>query len=239
MSHELRTPLNAIIGYSEIIEEDLGVAGNVQSATDAGRVKRAARHLLTLITEILDFSKIDAGRMEVTLGEADVGAIIAEVIEIMAPLAESNGNRVAVSTALAAPVVTDAGKVRQCLVNLVSNACKFTTNGAIAIDARTNAQGLLQIAVTDTGCGIAPGEASRLFQPFVQADSSFTRTQGGTGLGLVISRRLMQLLGGDVVMESVPGVGSTFTMTFVAQPEALGAKAAPAPELVLDRGEAA
>jgi signal transduction histidine kinase len=216
MRHELRTPLNAVIGYAEILEETLHEDGRDGDAADAQRIHRAAHNLLELINEVLDLSKIEAGKMEVVLGAADIREIVADVVQTTAHLAEKNGNIVHAELALDRNViVTDAAKVRQCLLNLVSNACKFTENGRIAIRARLeNAD--LRFEVTDTGCGISEDDAKRLFQPFVQADSSTTRKHTGTGLGLVITQRMARLLGGDVSMISEQGKGSTFSLWFAA-----------------------
>jgi len=217
MSHELRTPLNAVIGYAEILEEDLADEGMKHSASDAQRIHRAARQLLGLINEVLDLSKIEAGRMEVAPRRTDLRALIADAVETTAHIAAANGNSVSVTIdASVGPVTVDDLKVRQCLLNLVSNACKFTKHGEIGVEARIapGANGdVLCIKVRDTGMGIAPEQAARLFQPFVQVDSSLTRDQGGTGLGLVITRKIAQLLGGDVALESAAGIGSCFTLT--------------------------
>jgi signal transduction histidine kinase/ActR/RegA family two-component response regulator len=218
MSHELRTPLNAVIGYAEILEEDLAHAGEKAAAADAGRIHRAARDLLGLINEVLDFSKIEAGRMEIRYAPADVPTMVADTVETTRHIAEANGNRVRVDIAAnVGEVYTDGARLRQCLLNLLSNACKFTENGEISLRARIEEE-MLIVDVADTGCGISEAEAERLFQPFVQADGSFTRKQGGTGLGLVITRKLAQLMGGDVSFVSAPGEGSTFTLRVSAAP---------------------
>jgi PAS domain S-box-containing protein len=217
MSHELRTPLNAVIGYAEILEEDLQMQGQEESAADAVKIRSAARHLLTLINEILDLSKIEAGRMEVSPEEVDVTALVAEVVDTMRPMAERNGNRMTVDIAPdATAALTDSMKLRQCLLNLLSNACKFTSNGAIDVRVyrqRGQEGSRLAMEVRDTGIGISAEQQARLFQPFAQADAATTRKYGGTGLGLMISRRLAQLMGGDIVIDSVEGAGSTFTLT--------------------------
>jgi nitrogen-specific signal transduction histidine kinase/CheY-like chemotaxis protein len=221
MSHELRTPLNAVIGYAEILEEDLGADGKTGAASDARRIRRAARDLLALINEVLDLSKIEAGRMDVVSERAKVADIVADVVETTAHIAAANANHVVVKVDPATDeLILDAGKLRQCLLNLVSNACKFTKAGEIAIDVTLyeSADGpRLRVCVSDTGVGIAPDQAGRLFKPFVQADGSHTREHGGTGLGLVITRRLAQLMGGDVEMQSELGRGSRFTLTIATQ----------------------
>ncbi|HVY04020.1 MAG TPA: ATP-binding protein, partial [Caulobacterales bacterium] len=216
MSHELRTPLNAVIGYAEILEEDLGAEGKVDSAADAARIRSAARNLLGLINEVLDFSKIEAGRMDIVEAPVDAGALAGEVIETCRHIAAANQSVIETNIAEdIGTVLTDGPRLRQCLLNLVSNACKFTTDGKVTVSARVETDGVLEFLhfdVADTGCGIAEDQAKRLFQPFVQADGSFTRKQGGTGLGLVITRKLAQLMGGDVTFVSEAGRGSTFSL---------------------------
>jgi signal transduction histidine kinase/ActR/RegA family two-component response regulator len=216
MSHELRTPLNAVIGYAEILEEDLSADGKEQGAADAARIRRAARELLGLINEVLDLSKIEAGRMDIAEGPVDAPAVIRDVIETCRHIVEANKSEIIAEIDPAIGVVlSDGTRLRQCLLNLVSNAAKFTTDGKITLRARVQSEGFkefLIVDVQDTGCGIAPEQAKRLFQPFVQADGSFTRKHGGTGLGLVITRKLAELMGGDVTFTSVLGEGSTFSM---------------------------
>jgi len=221
MSHELRTPLNAVIGYAEILEEDLGAEGNETGAGDAARIHRAARNLLTLINEVLDFSKIEAGRMDLAESETDVPALLREVVETTQLMAERSGNVIdlAVDESVSS-LMLDGQRFKQCVLNLVSNACKFTKDGTIAIRAtiaHERAGDMLNVSVIDTGCGITPADQARLFQPFVQADGSRTRAHDGTGLGLAITRKLAQLMGGDVEMESTVGVGSRFTLRVAAR----------------------
>jgi signal transduction histidine kinase/ActR/RegA family two-component response regulator len=219
MSHELRTPLNAIIGYSEIIEEDLQER-DASSAQDAAKIKRAGRNLLSLINEVLDFSKIEAGRLELHEAETDVAALLAQVVETCTPLAQKNNVEISIAAPPLPVLLLDKDRLRQCVLNLMSNACKFTKDGKVSIAAAVEQRGdreALVISVTDTGIGIAPDQAARLFQPFVQADTSKTREQGGTGLGLVITKRLCNLMGGDVAMKSTPGQGSSFTLHVAAK----------------------
>jgi signal transduction histidine kinase/ActR/RegA family two-component response regulator len=225
MSHELRTPLNAVIGYAEILEEDLGAEGNTTAASDAARIRRSARDLLQLINEVLDLSKIEAGRMEVVPQRVSIPDIVSDVVETTQHIADTNRNVMSVRIdPRVGEMVLDGGELRQCLMNLVSNACKFTKSGKIDIELRLIdlPEGpQIRAIVTDTGVGIAPDEQMRLFQPFVQVDGSHQRKAGGTGLGLVITRRLAQLMGGDVEMESALGRGSCFTLTVnAAWPEA-------------------
>ncbi|MBL8531171.1 MAG: response regulator, partial [Hyphomonadaceae bacterium] len=216
MSHELRTPLNAIIGYAEMLQEDAEDSGDASTVQDLNRILTAAKHLLSLLNEILDLSKIEAGRMDVAPAAFDPEEMLEELIETVRPLAEQNRNTLTLSCEVAnASANTDAMKLRQCVLNLLSNACKFTRDGAIdvSIDVRKHhGVGQLFIRVRDTGIGMAPEHLARLFQPFVQADPSITQQYGGTGLGLTITRRLTQLLGGDVRVESKQGVGSVFTL---------------------------
>ncbi|HVY02029.1 MAG TPA: histidine kinase dimerization/phospho-acceptor domain-containing protein, partial [Caulobacterales bacterium] len=188
MSHELRTPLNAVIGYAEILEEDLEADGLAAPAKDAQRIRTAARNLLGLINEILDLAKIEAGKMEAAIGEVDVRALVREAVETVTPAAEARNNSIRVTIGESVGLArTDGDKVRQCLLNLLSNACKFTADGSVDIDvaAAEGREGpLLRFAVRDTGIGIAPAHLAKLFTPFTQADASTTRQYGGTGLGL-------------------------------------------------------
>jgi signal transduction histidine kinase/ActR/RegA family two-component response regulator len=216
MSHELRTPLNAVIGYAEMLQEDAEDSGDVTSVQDLNRILAAAKHLLGLLNEILDLSKIEAGRMDVVATEFDPHEMLGELVATMRPLAEQNGNTIRlVGRPIEGRVSTDAMKLRQCVLNLLSNAAKFTRAGAIEVTlARRACAGVEQlfIVVHDTGIGMSKEHVMRLFQPFMQADPSIMREYGGTGLGLTITRRLAQLLGGDVSVESRLGQGSTFTL---------------------------
>lgn len=213
MSHELRTPLNAVIGYAEILEEDLGPAGHDQSARDAAKIRRAARHLLSLINEILDLSKIEAGRMELDPTICDLDTLLADVSAVIEPMARSRGNELITRFEPLGCVEIDDTKLRQCLLNLLSNATKFTENGVVRLEARRGSAGRLEFIIQDSGIGMNQDQLSRLFERFMQADSSTTRRFGGTGLGLVITRELARLMGGDVTATSIDGVGSTFTLT--------------------------
>jgi signal transduction histidine kinase len=214
MSHELRTPLNAIIGVSEMLREDAEALK--QDTEPLDRVLGAGRHLLALINDILDLSKIEAGRMELHLESFAVAPLIDDVVKTIEPLAAKNGNRVAVHCDPAIGMMhADQMRLRQALLNLMSNANKFTDHGAITIDARhrqENGGDWITLAVTDTGIGMTPEQMGKLFQEFSQASSSTASKYGGTGLGLVISRRFCQMMGGDITVESEPGRGSTFTI---------------------------
>jgi signal transduction histidine kinase len=212
VSHELRTPLNAIIGFAEILEEDLeGVAP--ASASDAMRIRRAARHLLGLINDVLDHARIEAGKVELRPEALVLSDVLDDIMATAAPLAAVRRNTLSLDCAdldQEIELLADPLRMRQCLLNLLSNACKFTEAGWVTLQVRRQG-GDLNFAVIDTGPGIAPSDLARLFQPFVQTDCSLTRAHGGAGLGLVITRQLARLMGGDVMAQSVQGVGSTFT----------------------------
>jgi two-component system, NtrC family, sensor kinase len=214
MSHELRTPLNAIIGVSEMLREDAEALK--QDVEPLDRVLGAGRHLLALINDILDLSKIEAGRMELNLASFSLAPAIDEVVKTIEPLAAKNGNQVAVHCdGEIGAIRADQMRLRQALLNLMSNANKFTERGTITIDARhrqENGGDWITLAVTDTGIGMTPEQMGKLFQEFSQASSSTASKYGGTGLGLVISRRFCQMMGGDITVESEPGRGSTFTI---------------------------
>jgi len=217
MSHELRTPLNAVIGYSEMLQEEL-VEDGVTPTTldDLQKIRSAGRHLLELINSVLDLSKIEAGKITLEISEFGVQQLVDYATSTTHPLLEANGNRLAVvMPADIGTVASDMTRLRQVLLNLLSNAAKFTHQGVITLSVRRE-QGpgqaeQLVFDVQDTGIGLTPEQQGQLFQAFVQADSATTRLYGGTGLGLVISRRLCQLLGGDVSVRSTPGEGSCFT----------------------------
>jgi PAS domain S-box-containing protein len=221
MSHELRTPLNAVIGYSEMLQEEAEDLGVAELTPDLQKIHGAGSHLLGLINEILDLSKIEAGRMDLFLETFDVGEMLRDVTATVKPLAEKNGNRLE----LHAPerlgsMVADLTKVRQSLFNLLSNACKFTQNGTISVTADRHAVGeeeYLEFAVSDTGIGMTEEQMARLFTPFTQADAATTRHYGGTGLGLAITRRFCQMMGGDVAVTSTAGQGSTLTLRLPAR----------------------
>jgi CheY-like chemotaxis protein len=213
MSHELRTPLNAIIGYSEILIEDLGYEGRADQVADAAKVRDSARHLLRLINEILDLSKMEAGSLDVEPVVLQVGPLVEAALAEQAEQARANGNRL-VFDAGEAPVLVlgDRQRVSHCLQNLVSNAVKFTTGGTVSVSLERTANGMLDIRVCDTGIGMAPAQMDTLFEPFTQADGSTTRKFGGTGLGLAVTRQMARLMGGDVLASSTPGEGSVFTL---------------------------
>ena len=216
MSHELRTPLNAIIGLTDMMVGNAARFGTEKALEPLRRVLNAGRHLLALINDILDLSKIEAGRMELHLKSFALAPLIDGVIKTVEPLAAKNGNQVAAHCDAAIGTMhADQMRLRQALLNLMSNANKFTDRGTISIDARQgqeNGRDLITLAVTDTGIGMTPEQMGKLFQEFAQASSSTASKYGGTGLGLVISRRFCQMMGGDITVESEPGRGSTFTI---------------------------
>jgi signal transduction histidine kinase/CheY-like chemotaxis protein len=216
MSHELRTPLNAIIGYSEMLLEMAEELGQPELQPDLGKIRSAGKHLLGLINDILDLSKIEAGKADLFFENFDVAALIADVRATIEPLMVNKGNTLEVRCGSDLGMMrSDQVKVRQALFNLLSNAAKFTEQGRITLQARRLAEGgreWLEFEVSDTGIGITPEQVARLFQPFSQADASTTRHYGGTGLGLAITRHFCRMLGGDVAVASEPGKGSTFTI---------------------------
>ena len=216
MSHELRTPLNAILGYSEMLLEEVRELEADELAPDLEKIGAAGRHLLSLINDILDLSKIEAGKMDVFVEQFAVADMLAEVEATVAPLIARNGNVLDVKIAGAlAEMRSDQTKLRQILFNLLSNAAKFTSGGRIELYARreTKPEGdWLEFRIADTGIGMTSEQLSRLFQAFSQADASTTRSYGGTGLGLAITKHFCRLLGGEVSVESRFGEGSTFTV---------------------------
>jgi signal transduction histidine kinase/CheY-like chemotaxis protein len=241
MSHELRTPLNAIIGYSEMLEEEAGERGFEDLAPDLAKIHVAGKHLLALINDVLDLSKIEAGKMELFLEDFDVRALVQDVESTIRPLVEKGRNSLEVACpADIGPIHADLTRVRQILFNLLSNAAKFTQHGRVRLEVfalRLAGQDWVEFAVSDTGIGLTPEQQRRLFQSFSQADPSTSRKYGGTGLGLVISRRFAQMMGGDIHVQSEFGRGSAFTIRLPrvggpARP-APGLAAPPVPPLVL------
>jgi PAS domain S-box-containing protein len=216
MSHELRTPLNAIIGYSEILHEEAEDLGLHDFVPDLARIRSSGRHLLTLINDVLDLSKIEAGKMELFLEEFRLPAIVEDVTATIAPLVARNGNTLGIVVDEAIDVMlADVVKVRQVLLNLLSNASKFTEQGEITVTVEPvvhDGIDCVSIRVRDTGIGMTADQLARLFEAFAQADASTTRRYGGTGLGLAISRKFCRLMGGDITVASTPGSGSTFTL---------------------------
>jgi signal transduction histidine kinase/DNA-binding response OmpR family regulator/HAMP domain-containing protein len=220
MSHELRTPLNAIIGYSEMLHEEAEDLGQDAFLPDLEKIQGAGRHLLGLINNVLDLSKIEAGKMDVLIEGFEVSALITEVQSVIQPLMAKNANTLVID---AAPdlgsMCSDPTKVRQNLFNLLSNAAKFTRQGTITLAARRltrEARDWIEFKVSDTGIGMTEAQLGKLFQAFAQAEASTSRDYGGTGLGLAITKQFCKMLGGDVAVESTPGQGSTFTIMLPA-----------------------
>ncbi|HLB54731.1 MAG TPA: GAF domain-containing protein, partial [Gemmatimonadales bacterium] len=216
MSHELRTPLNAIIGYSEMLEEEATERGHSDYAPDLQKIRAAGRHLLALINDVLDLSKIEAGKMELHLETFELGSAIETVAATVAPLVEKNGNTLRLELApfpeLGA-MRADLTRFRQVLFNLLSNASKFTERGTITLRAAPEPGGAtLRFTVEDTGIGMTQEQLERLFQAFAQAEAATASRYGGTGLGLAISKMFCEMMGGEISVESTPGVGTRFTV---------------------------
>lgn len=214
MSHELRTPLNAVIGYSEFLLEEMEDDGDSRYTSDLQNIRTAGDHLLSLINDILDLSKIEAGQVDVEIREFGVEKMIAGVRSTVQPLADKHNNSLVVEVADGIGAMrSDATKIRQVLLNLLSNACKFTSEGTVRLSVEV-VPGSEQIRMTiaDSGLGMNEDELGRVFLAFQQADSSTARRFGGTGLGLTISEQFCRLLGGSITVESTPGEGTTFVV---------------------------
>jgi PAS domain S-box-containing protein len=216
MSHELRTPLNAIIGYSEMLQEEAEDLEQEQFIPDLKKIHGSGKHLLALINDILDLSKIEAGKMELYLENIDLAAVVQDVKTTIFPIIEKNKNKLVVECSPSLkPMRVDLTKIRQALFNLLSNAAKFTHEGLLTLKVDShvvNGEERVSLAVTDTGIGMTSEQMEKLFSAFTQADASTTRKYGGTGLGLAISRRFCQMMGGDITVTSIMGQGSTFTI---------------------------
>lgn len=223
MSHELRTPLNAILGYSEMLQEVAEEAGQPDFVPDLQKIHSAGRHLLTLINDVLDLSKIEAGKMELVLERFNLGDLIDDVATTVRPLVEKNSNELIVDRARdLGEMDSDHTRLRQVLLNLLSNASKFTKDGIIELKVVREASGdggqdTVMFAVRDSGIGMTPEQIGRLFQAFSQAEATTSQKYGGTGLGLAISRRFCQMMGGDISVDSQPSVGSTFMVRLPAE----------------------
>lgn len=216
MSHELRTPLNAIIGYTEMMQEEAEDNGHDEYVPDLKKVHSSAKHLLALINDVLDLSKIEAGKMDLYLESVEVRPLIDDVVSVVAPLVDKKANKLSVVLAPDLGAIhADVTKVRQSLFNLLSNASKFTDHGTITLEVSRlwfEAAEIFRFTVADTGIGMNKEQLGRMFQAFTQADASTTRKFGGTGLGLVISRNFCQMMGGDITVESEEGKGTKFTV---------------------------
>ncbi|MBD3852587.1 MAG: response regulator, partial [Acidobacteria bacterium] len=238
MSHELRTPMNAIIGYSEMLAEEAEDDGLDDMIPDLKKINAAGNHLLALINDILDLSKIEAGRMDLYLERFDVRQMLAEAVDTVTPLIAKNDNRLVTDFGDdIGSIRADLTKLRQSLFNLLSNAAKFTEGGTVTLAVKRDPResgDWIELSVSDTGIGIREEMLDHVFEEFSQADDSTSRDYGGTGLGLPISRRFCQMMGGDISVSSEHGIGSTFTIELPAQVDALEAAKASAQ---IDAGE--
>ena len=236
MSHELRTPLNAIIGYSEMLEEEVQDLGKISNVRDLQKIQAAGKHLLALINDVLDLSKIEAGKMQLNIEAFGIADMIEEIVMTLKPAIAKNANEFQLRMPQNIGVMrADVTKVRQILLNLLSNACKFTDHGTILLDVNRvpNAgQDWIQFRVGDTGIGITAEQQENLFHEFTQADISIARKYGGTGLGLAISHRFVQLMKGRIMVESAPGQGSVFTVHLPVQAAGEHPENTQAPETV-------
>ena len=217
MSHELRTPLNAIIGYADMLFEDATRAANQQQISDLEKIIASGRHLLSIIDNVLDLSKIESGELRTDLNEVSLDSLIQELSLTISPIAEFNHNTFTVNCPPGiGTLYTDARKLRQCILNILENACKFTQHGKIRIDVEEenkNGQEWLKFSVSDTGIGISEEQARKIFSDFTQADSSTTKHYAGAGLGLSLSKKYCELLGGLITFVSEEGKGTTFIVS--------------------------
>ncbi len=222
MSHEIRTPLNAIIGYSDMLKEDAEAEGDTMTVSDLTKIETSGRHLLNLINDILDISKIESGTIDLYYETFDLKGMLVEIETMLAPLINQNGNRLHLQYHTNTKSITaDFTRTRQIIINLVNNATKFTQNGDITIRVSTTQKAgntYVNIDIQDTGIGIAPDQITHIFQPFRQAEEKTTRQYGGTGLGLPISKHFAKLMSGDIYLTSTPGQGSTFTLHLPVAP---------------------
>ncbi|MEM6996579.1 MAG: ATP-binding protein, partial [Myxococcota bacterium] len=213
MSHELRTPMNAIIGYSEMVVEELTEAGQAEFTADIEKINSAGRHLLGLINDMLDLSKIEAGGMDLYLEDFVLSDLLHDVQATVHPLVTRGGNTMLVECPPGLPTVhADLTKTRQILINLLGNACKFTKDGTITVRVTPTGDAHLRIDVADTGIGMTPQQAAKIFDAFTQADASTTRRFGGTGLGLTIAQRFAEMMGGEIWVQSERGRGTVFSV---------------------------
>lgn len=222
MSHELRTPLNAIIGYTEMLAEDAAEESATERSLDLGRILQSSQHLLSLINDVLDLAKVEAGKFDLEISNATFGSVIRDVAEDLRKLVEANGNTLRIEIEKPrSKICTDVRRLKQCLLNLMSNAAKFTKDGVVTIHAAAKEEELI-ISISDTGIGMTEDQISRVFSAFTQADAGTARKYGGTGLGLTITREIVQLLGGEVSVESKLGGGSSFTLRMPRYSRAMG-----------------
>jgi signal transduction histidine kinase len=248
MSHELRTPLTTIIGYCELLQMQLDEHGDAQLTADLARIHRAGAHLLALVEQVLEFSRLGTDKIELSLTSFDVRTVLEQAVAAVRPLIERNGNRLQVACADdVAEMYADNQRVRQVLINVIGNAAKFTSNGNIRIEATRSTEhsyapfpardatgpddspALIVIRISDTGIGMTPQQLARLFQPFVEVDTEVSRRYGGTGLGLALTRQLARLMGGDIDVESALGRGTTFSVRLPERAVRGDAPAAEAP----------
>jgi PAS domain S-box-containing protein len=214
MSHELRTPLNAIIGYSELLQEEAQDRDDDNLNEDLNKVRNAGRHLLGLINNVLDLSKVEAGKMEADIQETELGILLSEVADTVRPLFDDRNNVLEVANETTAAVIyTDSQKLRQSLLNLLGNAAKFTRDGVVRLEVTQEPEGWLNFIVSDTGIGMSADQLNKILQPFAQADTSTNKRYGGTGLGLAITKSFAELLGGRLEVESQLGQGSRFMIS--------------------------
>ena len=212
MSHELRTPLNAIIGYSEMLAEEAEDEGRAESLQDLTRINNSGKHLLGLIDDVLDLSKIEAGKLELDLEDFDITSLLQKAGEAIGPAMQRNGNKLAVHIADGiGSMHSDPQRLTQCLLNLLSNAAKFTENGEVTLSAIAATDEWVEFSVVDTGIGLAKNATERLFKRFEQIDTG-KRCPEGTGLGLSLSQDLVRNMGGEISVESEEGTGSTFIL---------------------------
>jgi signal transduction histidine kinase len=214
LCHDLKTPLTAILGYADVIEADVRQAGLATPAADIGQLRRSARVLLGMVAELLDYARLEVGRMPIAFEAGDPAGLVEDVAGTLKPLLEQRGNRFVLTDlrTASATLTTDHGKLRHILINLLGNACKFTAGGQVEVVLRDTDTHLL-LDVRDTGIGMDEAECGRVFAPYVQANNQIVQRFGGSGLGLAISKQFAQLLGGDITVVSTPGAGSCFTLS--------------------------
>lgn len=222
MTHELRTPLNAIIGYSELVKDDAEESGHTEYSGDLDKIVISSKHLLSMIDGILDLSKIEAGKMDLYIADCNLPNMLNDVVAISKQACEKNNNQLKTNFDSSIEVVQiDESKLRQSLINILNNACKFTTDGEITFTVKRfkeNNTDWLNFSISDTGIGMNEEQCTQVFSPFIQADNSSTRNYGGTGLGLPITKRFCELLGGTIQLESKPEKGTTVTLKLPIKP---------------------